>query len=75
MKAEVCPDHIHMLVEIPPKLSLSSSMGYLKGKNSTMLYEQFGELKYQVSEWRVLVTGTLRINGGQELKTHSWSTL
>ena len=47
VKAEVCPDHAHMLVEIPPKLSVSSFMGYLKGKSSTMLYEQFGELKYK----------------------------
>ena len=45
--AEACPDHIHMLVEIPPKLSVSSFMGYLKGKSSTMIYEQFGELKYK----------------------------
>ena len=45
--AEVCPDHIHMLVEIPPKISVSSFMGYLKGKSSTLLYEQFGELKYK----------------------------
>jgi putative transposase len=45
--AEVCPDHVHMLVEIPPKIAVSSFMGYLKGKSSTMLYEQFGELKYK----------------------------
>ena len=47
IEAEVCPDHIHMLVEIPPKMSVSSFMGYLKGKSSTTLYEQFGELKYK----------------------------
>ena len=47
IEAEVCPDHIHMLVEIPPKMSVSSFMGYLKGKSSTMLYEKFGELKYK----------------------------
>ena len=47
IEAEVCPDHIHMLEEIPPKISVSSFMGYLKGKSSTMLYEQFGELKYK----------------------------
>lgn len=47
IEAETCPDHIHMLVEIPPKFSVSSFMGYLKGKSSTMLYEQFGELKYK----------------------------
>ena len=45
--AEACPDHIHLFVEIPPKIAVSSFMGYLKGKSSTMLYEQFGELKYK----------------------------
>ena len=49
----ICKYHIvfapkyRMLVEIPPKISVSSFMGYLKGKSSTMLYEQFGELKYK----------------------------
>ena len=47
IEAEVCPDHIHMLVEIPPKIAVSSFTGYLKGKSSTMLYEKFGELKYK----------------------------
>ena len=47
VEAEVCSDHVHMLVEIPPKISVSSFMGYLKGKSSTMLYEKFGELKYK----------------------------
>ena len=47
IEAEVCPDHIHMLVEIPPKISVSSFMGYVKGMSRTMLYEQFGELKYK----------------------------
>ena len=44
---EVMPDHIHMLVEIPPKMSVSGFMGYLKGKSSLMLYEQFGDLKFK----------------------------
>ena len=47
IEVEACPDHIHLFVEIPPKLSISGFMGYLKGKSSTMLYEQFGELKYK----------------------------
>ena len=47
IEAEACPDHIHLFVEIPPKMSVLSFMGYLKGKSSTMLYEQFGELKYK----------------------------
>lgn len=47
IEAEACPNHIHLFVEIPPKISVSHFMGYLKGKSSTMLYEQFGELKYK----------------------------
>ena len=47
IEAEVCRDHIHMLVEIPPKESVSGFMGYLKGKSSLMIYEQFPELKYK----------------------------
>ena len=47
IEAEACPDHIHIFVEIPPKYSISGFMGYLNGKSSTMLYEQFGELKYK----------------------------
>ena len=47
LEAECCSDHIHMLLEIPPKLSVSSFMGYLKGKSSLMIYEQFGDLKFK----------------------------
>lgn len=47
IEAEACPDHIHLFVEIPSKIAVSSFMGYLKGKSTTMLYEQFGELKYK----------------------------
>ena len=46
-EAEICPDHVHMLVSIPPKVAVSSFMGYLKGKSSLMIYEQFGNLKYK----------------------------
>ncbi|EEY8282352.1 TPA: IS200/IS605 family transposase [Escherichia coli] len=42
-----CADHIHMLVESPPKMSVSGFMGYLKGQNSRMLYEPFGDLKFK----------------------------
>ena len=47
VEAECCPDHIHMLLEIPPKMSVSGFMGYLKGKSSLMIYDQFGELKFK----------------------------
>ena len=47
IEAEACPDHIHLFVEIPPKMSISGFMGYLKGKSAAMMYEQFGDLKYR----------------------------
>ena len=50
-EAEVCPDHIHMLVSIPPKVAVSSFMGYLKGKSSVLIYEKFGELKYKFRKY------------------------
>ena len=46
-EAEICPDHIHMLVSIPPKFSIASFMGYLKGKSSLMIYEKWGNVKYK----------------------------
>ena len=45
--AEVCPDHVHMLVEIPPKMSISSFMGFLKGKSSVIIYQKWGNMKYK----------------------------
>ena len=47
LEAEVCHDHVHMLVEIPPKYSVSQFMGYLKGKSSLMIYEKWGNMKYK----------------------------
>ena len=42
IEVEVCPDHVHMLVEIPPKMAVSWFMGFLKGKSSLMIYEKLG---------------------------------
>ena len=47
VEAEACPDHIHMLVEIPPKMSVSGFVGYLKGKSSLIIYQRWGNLKYK----------------------------
>ena len=47
IEAEACEDHIHMLVEIPPKMAVSSFMGYLKGKSSLMIFEKWGNARYQ----------------------------
>ena len=47
IEAEACVDHIHMLVRIPPKYSVSEIMGYLKGKSSLMIFERHANLKYK----------------------------
>ena len=46
-EAEICPDHVHMLVSIPPKVSVSSFMGYLKGKSALMIFDNHANLKYK----------------------------
>ena len=47
VEAELCPDHIHMLVSIPPNLSVSQFVGYLKGKSSLMIFDRHANLKYK----------------------------
>ena len=47
IEAEACKDHIHMLVSLPPKYSVSQFMGYLKGKSSLMIFEKYANLKYK----------------------------
>ena len=47
IEAQACPDHIHMLVEIPPSLSVSQFMGFLKGKSSLMIFDRHANLKYK----------------------------
>ncbi|MFR2804976.1 MAG: IS200/IS605 family transposase [Faecalispora jeddahensis] len=47
LEGEVCPDHVHILVEIPPKMSVASLMGFLKGKSSLIIHERHANLKYK----------------------------
>src|SRR5699024_10708148 len=47
IEAEACKDHIHMLVSIPPKLSVSQFVGYLKGKSSLLIFDRHAHLKYR----------------------------
>ena len=46
IEGEICPDHIHMLVSIPPKMSVSGFMGFLKGKSNLMIFQRFGNMKF-----------------------------
>ena len=50
IEAELCNDHVHMLVKIPPKMSISSIMGYLKGKSTLMIFERHANLKYKYGQ-------------------------
>ena len=56
-EASACQDHIHMLVSIPPKLSLSQFMGYLKGKSSLMIFDRNANLKYKYGNRQFWCTG------------------
>ena len=47
IEAELCPDHVHMLLSIPPKYSVAQIMGYLKGKSSLMIFDRHANLKYK----------------------------
>jgi putative transposase len=47
IEAELCPDHIHMLIAIPPKYSVAQIMGYLKGKSSLMIFDRHANMKYK----------------------------
>ncbi len=50
IEAEACPDHIHMLVSVPPYLSIAQFMGFLKGKSSLMIFDRHANLKYKCGQ-------------------------
>lgn len=57
LEGHMMPDHVHMLVAIPPKISVSSFMGYLKGKSSLMIFEKHAQLKYKYGNRKFLAEG------------------
>ena len=66
IEAEACPDHIHMLVSIPPYISIAQFMGYLKGKSSLMIFDRHANLKYKYGSrnfwWRGYYVDTVGRN-------------
>ena len=48
IEGHLMPDHVHLLLSIPPKMSVSSFMGYLKGKSALMIFDRHGNLKYKL---------------------------
>ena len=46
IEGEICPNHIHLLLSIPPKISISGFMGYLKGKSALLIFQRWGNMKF-----------------------------
>ena len=83
IEGEVCPDHVHMLVSIPPKMSVSVFMGYLKGKSATIIFQKWGNMKFayrnhiskmgkyeiRIPKPRILVQGILCGYGREECES------
>ena len=61
IEAEACPDHIHMLIAIPPKYSVAQIMGYLKGKSSLMIFDRHANLNYKYGNRHFWCRGILLI--------------
>ena len=57
IEGHLMPDHVHMLVSIPPRISISSFMGYLKGKSSLMMFDKQANLKYKFGNRHFLAEG------------------
>ena len=50
IEAELCPDHIHMLISIPPKMSVSGALGYIKGKSTLLIFDRHADMKYKYGQ-------------------------
>ena len=57
VEAEICPDHVHMLIEIPPKISVASFVGFLKEKSSLLIYQKYANMKYKYRNREFLCGG------------------
>ena len=69
LEAEACPDHIHMLIEIPPKYSVSEFMGYLKSKSTLEIFERHAEMKYKFGNRKFWARGYFVDTVGRHEKT------
>ena len=74
LEAEACPDHIHMLLSIPPKYSVSQIMGYLTGKSSLMIYEKYANMKYKYGNRHFWCRGYYVSTVGQNKKAIAQNT-
>ena len=68
IEGEMCPDHVHMLVEFPPSISVSSFVGYLKGKGTLMIFERHANLKYKFGNRHLGCRGYYVDTAGKNVK-------
>lgn len=68
IEAHAMPDHIHMLLKIPPKISVSGFMGYLKGKSALMIFERHANLKYRYGNRHLWAKGFFVSTVGLNIK-------
>ena len=68
VEAEMCPAHIHMLVEIPPKMSVAGYIGFLIGKSSLMIFQRHGNLKYKYGNRSFWCRGYYVDTAGKNMK-------
>ena len=66
LEGNMMPDHVHLIISIPPKMSVSSFMGYLKGKSALMMFDKHANLKYKFGKPTLLVGGILCGNSRDE---------
>lgn len=71
IEAELCQDHVHMLISIPPKCSVSQIMGYLKGKSSLMIFDRHANLKYKYGNRHFLGKRIFRRYSGTQQKANT----
>ena len=56
IEAELCPDHIHMLISIPPKMSIAGAIGYIKGKSTLLIFDRHADMKYKYGQRQLLMS-------------------
>ena len=69
IEAEMCPDHVHMLISIPPKMSISGAIGYIKGKSTLLIFDRHADMKYKYGQRQFWCRGYFVDTVGKNTKT------
>ena len=68
IEAELCPDHVHMLISIPPKMSVSGAIGYIKGKSTLLIFDRHADMKYKYGQRQFWCRGYYVDTAGKNTK-------